>query len=168
MMRNILFICVIFAFFGVGCSNNNEANSDKMSPPANHQEESTDINADENPQLTLEQYIQAIANQDAEKLVELYGGSYEGLKSLSPDTDPDDEQELFNQYLKMIPKISLKEILDQPEESKDEYKFVITFKQEDGTLFQTREFDTITDKFTYTVKRVDGKLKVTELPPYQA
>jgi uncharacterized lipoprotein NlpE involved in copper resistance len=163
MKKKILFACLICAFLLVGCSNNNEANSDKMSPPAN-----TNVNADENPQHTLEQYIQAIANQDAVKLVELYGGSYQGLMNLSPETDPDDEQKLFNQYLKLMPNISLKEILDQTEVSKDEYKFVITFEQEDGTLYQTREFDTINDKFTYTVKRVDGKLKVMELPPYQA
>jgi hypothetical protein len=162
-MKKILFVCVICAFFLVACSNNNEANSDKMSPPV-----STNINTEENPQHMLEQYIQAIADQDAVKLVELYGGSYQGLMNISPETDPDDEQKLFNQYLKLMPNISLKEILDQTEVSKDEYIFVITFKQEDGTLFQTREFDTITDKFTYTVKRVDGKLKVMELPPYQA
>ena len=123
--------------------------------------------SDENPQDILEQYILAIANQDAEKLVEFYGGSYEGFINLSPETDPNDKQKLFEQYLKLIPKISLNEMLDQSEGSKDEYQFVITFKQEDGTLFQTRELDTITNEFTYTVTRVDGKLKVMEHPPYQ-
>ena len=112
--------------------------------------------------------MQAIANLDAAKLVELYGGSYQGLMNLFPETDPSDKRELIDQYLKRIPKLSLKEIVDQTEVSKDEYTFVITLKQEDGTLFQTKEFDTITDKFTYTVKRVDGKLKLIELPPYQA
>lgn len=155
MMKKIVFACVICALFLVGCSNNNEANSDKISP-------------DENFQQTLEQYIQAIANKDAEKMVELYGGSYQGLMNVSPETDPDNEVELFNKYLELIPNISLKEILDQTEVSKDEYQFVITLQHEDGTLFQTREFDTITDKFTYTVKRVDGRLKVMEVPPYQA
>lgn len=153
-MKKIIFACVICAFFLVGCSSNNEANPDKISP-------------DENLQHTLEQYMRAIANKDAETLVELYGGSYQGLMNLSPETDPDDEQELFNQYLELIPDISLKEIVDQTEVSKDECKFVITLKHEDGTLFQTQEFDTITDKFTYTVKRVDGRLKVMEVPPYQ-
>ncbi|UQZ32741.1 hypothetical protein C2I18_03715 [Paenibacillus sp. PK3_47] len=153
-MKKMIFACVICALFLVGCSSNNEANSDKMSP-------------DENVQQTLEQYMQAIANKDAEKLVELYGGSYQGLMNLSPETDPEDEQKIFNQYLELIPNISLKEILDQTEVSKDEYKFVITLQHEDGTLFQAQESDIITDKFTYTVKRVDGKLKVMELPPYQ-
>jgi len=139
-----------------------------LSPSANSQEGSNNENAIENPQDTLEQYIQGIANQDAAKLVELYGGSYQGLINLFPETDPNDKQKLFDQYLKLLPKISLKEILDQTEVSKDEYKFVITLKQEDGTLFHTREFDTITDKFTYTAKRVDGKLKMMELPPYQS
>lgn len=75
---------------------------------------------------------------------------------------------LIDQYLKLLPRISLNEILEQTVVSKDEYIFVITLKLEDGTLFHTREFDTITEKFTYTVKRVDGKLKMMELPPYQA
>lgn len=154
MMKRMIFVCVICAFFLAGCSNNNRVNSDKMSP-------------DENVQHTLEQYLQAIANKDADTLVELYGGSYQGFMNLSPETDPDDEQKLFNQYLELIPNISLKEILDQTEVSKDEYKFVITFQHEDGTLFQTQESDIITDKFTYTVKRVDGRLKVMEVPPYQ-
>ena len=154
-MKKIILACVICAFFLAGCSNNsNEANTNKVSP-------------DENLQQTLEQYIQAIANQDTEKLVELYGGSYQAFMNLSPDTDPDDKQKLFSQYLELIPNVSLKEILDQTEVSEDEYKFLITLKHEDGALFQTREFDTITDKFTYTVKRVGDSLKVMEVPPYQ-
>ena len=153
-MKKIIFISVICAVFLVGCSNNNEANLDQMS-------------SEENLQHTLEQYIQAIANQDTEKLVELYGGSYQAFMNLSPNTDPDDKQKLFDQYLELIPNISLKEILEQTEVSEDEHKFLLTLKHEDGTLFQTREFDTITDKFTYTVKRVDGRLMVMEVPPYQ-
>lgn len=124
--------------------------------------------AADNPQDTLEQYMQAIANQDATKLVELYGGSYQGLMNLFPETDPNDKMKLFEQYLKLLPKISLNKIIEQTEVSENESKFVITLKHEDGTLFQTREFDTITEKFTYTVKRVNGKLKLMELPPYQA
>jgi len=139
-----------------------------LSPSADSHEGSNNENAIENPQDTLEQYIQAVADQDAKTLVELYGGSYQGLINLFPETDPNDKQKLFDQYLKLLSKISLEEILEQTEVSKDEYKFVITLKQEDGTLFQTREFDIITDKFTYTVKGVDGKLKIMELPPYQA
>ncbi|MFC5651251.1 hypothetical protein ACFPYJ_19495 [Paenibacillus solisilvae] len=124
--------------------------------------------SDENPQDTLKKYIQAVEDRDTVRLVELYGGGYQGLINLFPETDPDDKQKLVEQYLKLMPKITLKEIISQSEGSKDEYKFVITLKQEDGTLFKTREFDTITDKFTYTVKRVDDKLKIIELPPYQA
>ena len=131
---------------------------------ANSQEGSKDENAVENPEVMLEQYILAITDQDAEKLVELYGGSYNGLENLFSETDPNDKQKLFEQYLNMMPKISLKEVIEQTEVSKDEYKFVITLEQEDGSLFQTREIDTLTDKITYTVKRVDGKLKMMELP----
>ena len=50
-----------------------------LSQSANSQEGSKDENAVENPEDMLEQYILAITDQDAEKLVELYGGSYNGL-----------------------------------------------------------------------------------------
>lgn len=139
-----------------------------LSPSANSQEGGKNENAIGIPQDALEQYMQAIANQDAAKLVELYGGSYQGLINLFPETDTSDKLKLIDQYLKLLPRISLNEILEQTVVSKDEYIFVITLKLEDGTLFHTREFDTTTEKFTYTVKRVDGKLKMMELPPYQA
>lgn len=121
-----------------------------------------------NPQETLEAYMQAIASQDAEALVELYGGSYQGLRNLFSETDLNDKHALVKQYLELGPKVSLKEILSRTEVSKDVYTFVVAFKNEDGTRFGVREFDTITDTFTYTVKMVNGKLKVMELPPYQA
>lgn len=127
-----------------------------------------DGESNENPRDTLAQYIQAVAERNAVKFVELYGGGYQGLRNLFPETAPDDKQKLVEQYLKLMTKISLKEIISKSEESKDEYKFVITLQQEDGTLFQTREFDKIINKFSYTVKRVDDKLKIMELPPYQA
>ncbi|RRJ64546.1 hypothetical protein EHV15_17645 [Paenibacillus oralis] len=124
--------------------------------------------ADESPRQTLERYMQAIAEKDAEQLVALYGGSYEGLIHLFPDTDPDHKQQLFEQYMKLLPDISLKEIIAEAEESEGLYKFTVTFQLEDGTLFETREFDTVTNQFTYTVIKTDGGLKVMELPPYQA
>lgn len=121
-----------------------------------------------NLQETLEVYMQAIASQDAEALVELYGGSYQGLRNLFPETDLNDKHALVKQYLKLGPKVSLKEILGRTEVSKDVNTFVVAFKNEDGTRFGVREFDKITNTFTYTVKMVNGKLKVMELPPYQA
>lgn len=147
-MRKIAFACfIICVMLLAGCSG---------------------MKADESPRQTLERYMQAIAEKDAGQLAALYGGSYEGLINLFPDADPDDKQQLFEQYLKLLPDISMKEITAETEESADSYKFTVTFQLEDGTLFDTREFDTITNQFTYTVKKTDGALKVMELPPYQA
>jgi len=84
-----------------------------LSPTANSQEGRKNEIVVENPQDTLEQYMQAIANQDAAKLVELYGGSYQGLINLFPETDTNDKLKLIDQYLKLLPKILLNEILEQ-------------------------------------------------------
>ncbi|MED4953640.1 hypothetical protein ABEO75_24075 [Paenibacillus macerans] len=146
-MKKIAFACFICVMLLAGCSG---------------------TKADESPRQTLERYMQAIAEKDAGQLAALYGGSYEGLINLFPDADPDDKQQLFEQYLKLLPDISMKEITAETEESADSYKFTVTFQLEDGTLFETREFDTVTNQFTYTVKKTDGVLKVMELPPYQA
>jgi hypothetical protein len=70
-----------------------------LSPSANSQEGGKNENAIEIPQDALEQYMQAIANQDAAKLVELYGGSYQGLINLFPETDTNDKLKLIDQYL---------------------------------------------------------------------
>ncbi|WP_194841156.1 hypothetical protein [Sporosarcina cascadiensis] len=139
-----------------------------LNPSATSQKESKKEVVAENPQETLEIYMQAIASQNAEAIVGLYGGSYQGLRNLFPETDANDNYELIKQYLELGPKISLETILSRTEVSKGVYTFVVAFKNEDGTRFQTREFDTITATFTYTVKKVNGKLKVMELSPYQA
>jgi hypothetical protein len=172
-MKKLLFVSLICVLFVAGCTNSNNSNnvgseSPKPSPTGESVTANPDVNTDENPQEILEEYTQAIATQNAEKLVVLYGGSYEGLKNFSPESDQDDKQKLFANFLKLLPKISLNEIVEMTEVSKDEYKFIITFKQEDGTSFPTRELDSTTDKFTYTVKRVNNELKVMETPPYQA
>lgn len=141
----------------VGCSNNLEGYSGK-------------VEAEE----TLRTYTKAFANQDASVIYELYGGSYEWLESFLrgflPEIDLADKKGIINNYVKqgIMPRISLNEILEQKEVNEDEYVFVVNFINEDGTPFITREADTIRDKeFTYTLKRVDGKFKVMELPPYQ-
>jgi hypothetical protein len=169
-MKKLLLVSMICVLFVAGCTNGNNSNNNvsSESPKPSPTSEIVTANPDKNPQDILEEYTQAIATQNTEKLVELYGGSYEGLKNFSPESDQDDKQKLFDNYLKLLPKISLNEIVEKTEVSKDEYKFVITFKQEDGTLYQTQEFDKITDKFTFTVKRVNNELKVMETPPYQA
>ena len=123
---------------------------------------------------TLLQYTNAMADQDAAVLFELYGGSYEWMGSFFggflPELDLEDKKSLFESYVvqRIVPRISLNEILEQKEVNKEEYTFEVNFLNEDGSAFVTREVDAIKDKeFTYTVKKIDGKFKVMELPPYQ-
>ncbi|WP_438349515.1 hypothetical protein ACP8HI_02175 [Paenibacillus sp. FA6] len=158
-MRKLLFTSLIWLMLVVvvGCSNNTQEYSGKVEA-----------------EVTLRQYTDAIADQDAGALFELYGGSYEWIGSFLggflPELDLEDKKNLFEAYVVqgLVPRISLNEMLEQKEVNKEEYIFEVNYLNEDGSAFVTREVDTIKDKeFTYTVKKVDGKFKVMELPPYQ-
>ncbi|MFX3634572.1 MAG: hypothetical protein ACE3L7_15885 [Candidatus Pristimantibacillus sp.] len=138
-------ICMVFA----GCSSNNTKDYDDS-------------------EVVLEQYIQAITDHDSNELVRLYGGSYDWLVQFSPEENKDNKQKLIENYLKTIPQnLQLNEIVEKKEVSKDEYVYVITFKQEDGNLFEVREADLKKSEFTYTVKKIDQQFKIMEVPPYQ-
>lgn len=103
-------------------------------------------------------------------MVKLYGGDYDWLQMFAPESDRQDKEKIFESYIQSVmpEKISFNEIKDKKEISADEFIFVITFKDEDGTLFEVRTEDSRKTEFTYTVKRADGVFKVMEPPPYQS
>lgn len=129
---------------------------------------SSDTEDDVDAEVVLKQYIQAIADHDSNELVRLYGGSYDWLVQFSPEENKDNKQKLIENYLITIPQnLQLNEIVEKKEVSKDEYMYVITFKKEDGTLFEVREADLKRSEFTYTIKKIDQQFKVMEVPPYE-
>lgn len=153
-MKKFIFACLIGILVVAGCTNDI-----KRSEPALG-----------GPEDVLKQYVNAITDRDYATMVELYGGDYDWLQMFAPESDRQDKEKIFENYIQnvMPEKISLNEIKEKKEISEDEFAFVITFKDEDGALYEVRTVDSSNTEFTYTVKRVDGVFKVMEPPPYQS
>lgn len=128
----------------------------------------TDTNG-EKAENTIIKYGAAIADRDTKTLAELYGGSYDWLEMFAPETDRTNKEKIFEAYLQIIPDLyKYNEYIKKTKVSDDEYIFVITFKREDGSLFDVGDTESRHSTFTYTVKKIDGQFKVMEPPPYQA
>lgn len=153
-MKKFIFACLIGILVVAGCTNDI-----KRSEP--------DLGG---PEDVLKQYVNAITDRDYATMVELYGGDYDWLQMFAPESDRQDKEKIFESYIQSVmpEKISFNEIKDKKEISEDEFVFVITFKDEDGTLFEVRTEESSKTEFTYTVKKVDGVFKVMEPPPYQS
>jgi len=123
---------------------------------------------DANPDNIITQYAEAIAEKDASTIVQLYGGGYEFMERFSDEEHRDDKEKVVANYMKLIPdKISFNEIQNKNVISEDEIEYEITFKNQDGSIFEVRDADTKYSVFSYTAKEIDGKFKVMNVPPYQ-
>lgn len=147
-MRLVILLC--FTLLLSGCSNEREKTL-------------------EDPDEVLKSYTTAITNHDYKSLVTLYGGSYDWLNIFTPESQRENKEKVFENFLKVIPeKIVLNEIIDKKEVSNEEFIYTITYKKNDGTLFDVGDTTSRSSKFTYTIKKINGKYKVMEPPPYQA
>lgn len=147
-MRLIIFLCLTLLLSG--CSDNKNKSL---------------VHPDE----VLKAYTTAITNQDYKTLVSLYGGSYEWISGFTNESQREDKEKIFENYLKVIPeKIFLNEIIEKQVINEEELRYTITYKKSDGTLFDVGSSASRSSKFNYTIKRINGNYKVMEPPPYQA
>jgi hypothetical protein len=111
-----------------------------------------------------------------EQASDLYGGSYQVMQDHNPDIDPDDHAFLFRNACTIngaqcleIRRISF---LDQP--SHNEYRFVVEFSNEDGSLFSSVHCcgdnsinSSLQTEFIYTTRlECTDKYHILELPIY--
>lgn len=123
----------------------------------------------DHPDEIIQKYANAISDGDTRVLVELYGGDYEWLAIFSPVKERDDKEMIFENYLKVIPeKIYFNEIVEKKEGGEGEIIYTITFKKDDGSLFDVGNTQKRNNRFQYTVKNVNGRYRVMNPPPYQA
>jgi len=116
------------------------------------------------PELVLTNYIIAMENKDTDIILEHYGGNYEILDEI----DPKNRNNALKDYLTSIPALHLNKIIEKKEISVNEYEFVVNFAISTGEIFETKNTTSTNSTFKYPVKKIDGKFKVMELPPYQA
>ncbi|GEM_PF-3498848 len=118
----------------------------------------------DDPENVLLAYFHYLSNEDYEALVTVYGGSYELLQGYHADVDPNNYAELFRRYIHITggQAVQIKDILDSKKITDHEYQYTLTFLHLDGTEFFGGK------QYSYTVKRINGKFLVMEIPPYLA
>lgn len=125
-----------------------------------------------NPEEALKTYFISTENGDLDSIMDLYGGDYKELQSWFPNIKPSDHKKLLEMYLgnkQSGTVILLNEIKNKVEVSNNEFHFTVTLNNKDGSPFIVSRSDKSWDTFLYTVKLINGKYKILELPkPYQA
>jgi hypothetical protein len=104
-----------------------------------------------------------------------YGGDYEVLRGWNADVAGDDYATLFERGCTAngLMCLQIGSVVTEEKVSPTESRFMVEFVNDDGTLFMlgpccgaTEEEMPPQSEFTYTVKKVDDKFLVQELPVY--
>jgi hypothetical protein len=103
----------------------------------------------------------------------LYGGSYEALIAWNLDVSPSDHATLLERGCTHngLQCLRLKRIVAEQAVSDNEFRFVVEFLNDDGSLFELgpccgASSGKITTRFPYLVRRVSGEYLVQDLPVY--
>jgi hypothetical protein len=123
----------------------------------------------------LQFFFNSLWNRDYETSVERYGGSYEILQDWNPELAPDDHAGLLKNGCEKngLECLPLRRIVEENWVSPDEIRFIVEFLNPDGSRLErggccgaSLEDSSIQTQFEYTVKQIDGRWKVMDLPPY--
>lgn len=113
----------------------------------------------------LQKYFSLLHDGHYAEAVSYYGGDYEVLRDWNPTVARDDYAKLFENGCRVngLQCLAVKSVVKEQEVSVGEYLFTVEFANADGSLF-TREPSV--GRFDYTVRKVDGKFLMQELPVY--
>lgn len=104
-----------------------------------------------------------------------YGGTYDILRDWNPTVTPEDHATLFKNGCTINGLMCLRigTIVREEQVSPTEFRFIVEFMNDDGTLFvlgpccgATEEEMTPQTEFTFSVKKVDDRFLVQDLPAY--
>ncbi len=120
---------------------------------------------------TLLAFFTALHDGRYADAVNYYGGDYESLWSWDPDTDPNDYARLWEHAPLMYLLVS--NIFEETPIAPNEFLFIVEFMWDDGTRFQFGPCCGASEadmppvwQFPYTVKIIDGQMKVLGMPVY--
>jgi len=119
----------------------------------------------DDPESVVRAYFSALYEENYAQAVKYYGGTYEDLQGYHPQINAQDHEALFRAYIEITggQLVTVASIIKVDEiRANEEYAIDLTFIDKSGKSFREGMV------YTYTVKRIDGKLKVMELPPYLA
>lgn len=122
---------------------------------------------------TLRAYLAALEAGRYDDADALYGGGYALLKNWNPDVPASNHIKLLSRGCNQngLNCLALRRVVGETAISASEYNFVVELMNADGTLFVQEPCcgDTTGPtiaRFPFTVKQVNGKLLVQDLPPY--
>ncbi len=122
----------------------------------------------------LREYFAALSGGRFVDGAGLYGGNFEELSGINPDVDPQEQALLFERWCTQNGGVCLpiREIVSRDVLEDGGVRFRVQFSNADGSLFEIGpccgEVDSgqRTSEFDYVVRRIDGDLRVLQLPPY--
>jgi hypothetical protein len=122
----------------------------------------------------LTEFFAALHQGRFEDAEALYGGPYDVLQDINPDTDPEAHARLFERYCTHNGGVCLPvgSITARGTAEDGGEVFVVQFTSGDCTAFGRGSYcgepDTRarTTEFAFTVRDTDGTMRVMELPPY--
>jgi len=122
----------------------------------------------------LTAFFAALHEGRFEDAAALYGGSYDVPREMNPDLKPDRHAALLERYCTRNGGVCLpvEKIVTSSSAGDGSEAFTVRFAKDDGTVFELGpccgEPDTgsRTSEFAYAVRRIEGALRVVELPPY--
>lgn len=142
----IYFILISLLFILTGCTEKTEEYPD-------------------DPETLMKAYFNSLYDENYDKVATYYGGTYEELQGYHPQMDNNDHAALFKAYIEITggQLVKIESIININEiRTNEEYSFELTFIDKKGNSFREGMV------YTYSVKKVDGRYKVMELPPYLA
>jgi hypothetical protein len=126
-------------------------------------------------QSALVSFFSALAGGRYTEAAMLYGGSYQDLVGFNPMVPPDEYPQLFQNACTSngFQCLEIQSIVEARELAPDQFRFVVTFQNEDGSLFSrdvssdsSASAQPTQSQWSYTVKKVDDLFLVQELPVY--
>jgi len=113
----------------------------------------------------LQAYFDLLHDGRYAEAASYYGGNYEILWEWNPTVAHDDHATLLENGCKVngLHCLAIKDIAGEEEISSGEYLFTVEFLAGDGGTFVS---EPSIEQFSYTVKKVDEKYLVQELPIY--
>jgi len=114
-------------------------------------------------------YFSVLHSQDYNEVIYFYGGSYGLLRAWNPSVDPNDFAALFENgcTINGLMCLEARTVVQEEEISPREFKFVVEFMNEAGSLFVSGPETSPQSQFVFTVsKDENGKFLVQDLPVY--
>jgi hypothetical protein len=158
MKLGLAFLLIIF--FLVGCSIPGQPGTGAELEGARH---------------ALINFFTLLHDQQYDKAINYYGGDYEELRYFNPDTVPHYRDVLFRQACTVngFLCMDIKSIVNEVQMDSETFRFIVEFQNDDGSLFVLGPCCGATEKempplseFEYTVKFLEGRFQVMELPVY--